>query len=68
MGVNSIEAWDDLQNNRLQHLDQIALGIVLMRWQRAHRNHFSLEQPQKLTNVQTSLHAGGSADVAGTGR
>lgn len=45
-GSKSIEAWDDLQNNRLQHLDQIALGIVLMRWQRAHRNHFHWEQPQ----------------------
>ena len=45
-GSKSLEAWDALQNNRLQHIDQIALGIVLMRYQRSHKNHFHWEQPQ----------------------
>jgi len=45
-GSKSIKAWDELQNNRLQHLDQIAVGIVLMRYQRGQRNHFHWEQPQ----------------------
>ena len=37
---------DELQNNRLQHIDQIALEIVLMRYQRSQKNHFHWEQPQ----------------------
>ena len=45
-GSKSLEAWDELQNNRLQHIDQIALGIVIMRYQRSQGNHFHWEQPQ----------------------
>ena len=45
-GSKSIQAWDALQQSRLQHLDQIALGIVLMRNQRNQGCHFHWEQPQ----------------------
>jgi len=33
-GSRSIESWDSLQQCRLQHIDQVALGIVLVRYQR----------------------------------
>jgi hypothetical protein len=45
-GSRSIQSWDALQQSRLQHLDQIALGIVLLRYQRSQGNHFHWEQPQ----------------------
>ena len=45
-GSKSIQAWDMLQQSRLQHLDQVALGIVLMRHQRSLGSHFHWEQPQ----------------------
>ena len=45
-GSKSIESWDALQQSRLQHIDQIALGIVLMRHPRANGRHFHWEQPR----------------------
>ena len=45
-GSKSVESWDALQQSRLQHIDQIALGIVLMRHQRANGRHFHWEQPR----------------------
>ena len=44
-GSKSIQAWDELQNRRLHHLEQIALGIVLLRYQREKGHHFHWEQP-----------------------
>ena len=44
-GSKSIQAWDELQTRRLQHLEQVALGIVLMRYQREKGHHFHWEQP-----------------------
>ena len=45
-GSRSIESWDNLQQCRLQHIDQVALGIVLMRYQRNQQRHFHWEQPR----------------------
>lgn len=45
-GSRSIQAWDDLQNRRIIHLEQIALGIVLLRFQRETGHHLHWEQPQ----------------------
>ena len=45
-GSKSVESWDALQQSRLQHMDQIALGIVLMRYQRSRGKHFHWEQPR----------------------
>ena len=44
-GSKSIEAWDNLHNLRMKHLEQIALGIVLLRFQREHSGHLHWEQP-----------------------
>ena len=44
-GSKSVEAWDNLQSLRLKHLEQIALGIVLMRYQLSQSHHFHWEQP-----------------------
>ena len=45
-GAKSIQAWDQLHSDRLRHVEQIALGIVLLRYQRSRRAHFHWEQPQ----------------------
>lgn len=44
-GSKSIEAWDKLQALRLNHLEQVALGIVLLRYQLENSHHFHWEQP-----------------------
>lgn len=31
-GSRSVEAWDELQESRMKHLEQIALGVVLLRY------------------------------------
>ena len=45
-GSRSIQAWDDLQNCRLKHLEQIALGVVLLRFQVSCNRHMHWEQSQ----------------------
>ena len=45
-GSRSIQASDDLQNCRLKHLEQIALGVVLLRFQVACNRHMHWEQSQ----------------------
>ena len=45
-GSKSIQAWDELQASRMKHLEQIALGVVLMRWQRTCGHHLHWEQSQ----------------------
>ena len=44
-GSKSIQAWDDLQTRRLQHLEQVALDIVILRYQREKGHHLHCEQP-----------------------
>ena len=45
-GNRSIAAWDALHRNRSEHLHQIALGVVLLRYQLSLNNHFHWEQPR----------------------
>ena len=45
-GSKSVEAWDDLQQVRLQHLEQVALGVVILRFQRQNSCHMHWEQPR----------------------
>ena len=44
-GARSLEAFDDLQQKRQDMLGQLALGIVLMRYQVDHGRHLHWEQP-----------------------
>lgn len=46
-GQRSIQAWEDLLSQRHQQLEQIALGIVLFRYQRQVDHHFHWEQPAR---------------------
>ena len=45
-GSQSMTAFDQLQARRLLHLEQVALGIVLLRYQRSQERHFHWEQPK----------------------
>ena len=45
-GSKSVKSWDALQHSRIMHLDQIALGTVLLRYQREHDSHLHWEQLQ----------------------
>ena len=45
-GNKSLAAWDQLHSSRLEHLSQIALGLVLLRYQRSKNCHFHWEQPR----------------------
>eukprot|EP00435_Cladocopium_sp_Y103_P013529 s1772_g3.t1 len=45
-GSKSIEAWDELQRQRMSSLEQIALGVVILRHQRQREDHFHWEQPR----------------------
>ena len=45
-GSRSVESWDAVQHSTIQHLDQVALGIVLMRHQRSVGRNFHWEQPR----------------------
>ena len=42
-----MQAWDDLQSDRMTHLGQVALGVVILRFQRQHSRHMHWEQPQR---------------------
>ena len=60
-GSRSLSAWDALQQTRLLSLEQIALGVVLLRHQHSRNSHFHREQPRgslmfKLAYVQEVLH------------
>ena len=46
-GSRSITAWETLQQTRCDHLHQIALGVVLMRYQLSLNHHFHWEQPRR---------------------
>ena len=45
-GSRSLQAWDDLQSNRRHHLEQVALGLVLLRFQIENQRHLHWEQPR----------------------
>ena len=45
-GSRSLQAWDDLQTNRRFHLEQVALCLVLTRFQVQHQRHLHWEQPR----------------------
>ena len=67
-GSRSVEAWDELQQIRMKHLEQIALGIVLLRHQRQHGRHMHWEQPKgslmfKLPYLQEIFHYMLAVDV-----
>ena len=52
-GSRSLQAWDDLQSKRRDHLAQIALGVVLLRYQLQFHRHLHWEQPR--TSVMFKL-------------
>ena len=41
-----LQAWDDLQSSRMEHLEQVTLGIVLLRHQRSCNRRLHWEQSQ----------------------
>eukprot|EP00435_Cladocopium_sp_Y103_P041817 s1270_g11.t1 len=45
-GSRSVEAWDELQAARMKYLEQVALGVVILRYQRQHGRHMHWEQPR----------------------
>ena len=45
-GSRSLEHWERLCQERLKHIEQIALGMVLLRYQISKGNHFHWEQPR----------------------
>ena len=45
-GSRSIDAWDELQQTRMKFLEQVALGVVILRHQRQHGRHMHWEQPR----------------------
>ena len=45
-GSKSIDHWDRLHQDRMKHLEQIALGMVLLRYQVSQGRHFHWEQPR----------------------
>lgn len=45
-GSQSLEKWEELQQNRRSHLEQLALGIVIYRFQQQNGNHLHWEQPR----------------------
>ena len=53
--MKSIELWDKIHRERIVNLEQLALGIVLLRYQRAKGNHFHWEQPGRSNMFRTPL-------------
>ena len=45
-GSRSIQAWEEMQQSRRAHLEQVALGVVLLRFQLVNGNHMHWEQPK----------------------
>ena len=45
-GSKSVEAWERIHNSRIEHLQDIALGIVLLQYQIETGHHLHWEQPQ----------------------
>ena len=51
----SIEHFDDVNRQRMANLYQLALGVVLFRWQVSHERHMHWEQPQRSLMFKTPL-------------
>lgn len=51
----SIESWLNIQNQRWENIDQLALGVVLLRHQRSRANHLHWEQPSRSHMFQTPI-------------
>ena len=53
--MKSIELWDKIQHARYLNLEQLALGVVLLRYQRSQGRHFHWEQPGRSNMFRTPL-------------
>lgn len=51
----SCEAWEVVQDQRIGNMGQLALGTILLRYQRASGKHFHWEQPQRSNMFRTPL-------------
>ena len=51
----SVESFDQIHQQRVQHLYQLAMGIVLCRAQVARKQHFHWEQPRRSLMFRTPL-------------
>ena len=54
-GSRSEEAFRDLQEHRHHHVADIALGVVLLRFQGSQGNHFHWEQPSRSAMFRSPL-------------
>lgn len=53
--AKSLQGWLDVQNKRWENMDQLALGVVLLRHQRSKGNHLHWEQPSRSHMFQTPV-------------
>ena len=53
--MKSIELWDRIHHERMVNLEQLALGVVLLRYQRSQGKHFHWEQPGRSYMFRTPL-------------
>ena len=53
--TRSVESFDQIHQQRVQHLYQLALGIVLCRVQVSRKQHFHCEQPRRSLMFRTPL-------------
>ena len=53
--AKSVSSFDSIHRQRLQHLYQIALGVVLFRYQYSQKRHFHWEQPRRSLMFMTPL-------------
>ena len=66
-GSRSIQAWDDLQSCSLKHLEQIALGVVLLRYQVSCNRHMHWEQSRGIPHVEAAIPQRDPSSHAGCG-
>ena len=53
--MKSMDLWDKIHNARVANLEQLAIGVVLLRFQRSQGNHFHWEQPGRSYMFRTPL-------------
>ena len=53
--AKSVSSFDSIHRQRLQHLYQIALGVVFFRYQYSQKRHFHWEQPRRSLMFMTPL-------------
>ena len=51
----SCQAWDIIHARRIGNMEQLALGTILLRYQREMHHHFHWEQPQRSNMFRTPL-------------